>query len=370
MLATSNPFWLYLPIMIIVAFLGYLIPLLTKKNILFGVKFHSDKFPSNEVLQMMKRFKISFPIFMIFFIIFTGIFLSKTRDMYLGGLLILIQALSTLILYAYFNSKIKSIKSQLHPLASDSESVVTIDTSFRKKDLTISPLWYLLLLVIVMVHFGIIGLYYNSLPAKIPMNYSLAGEVTNYAPKNFFSAFMLPLLSLFFLIIFFIVNFIIKIAKQNIDSSNPKKTAIRNRLFRYKWSKFIYLSGLALIIALFLTSLSQVGIYPLPNLYLFLFTMLVVFGIIISAIYLSIKLGQSGSRIQIDMKTQEEGVSDFDDDKYWKSGLLYYNPNDPAVFVEKRIGIGWTLNFANPISIFISVALIAIIIISIVFGMG
>lgn len=30
----------------------------------------------------------------------------------------------------------------------------------------------------------------------------------------------------------------------------------------------------------------------------------------------------------------------------WK-GFIYYNPDDPALFVAKRWGIGWTLNFAN-----------------------
>lgn len=31
----------------------------------------------------------------------------------------------------------------------------------------------------------------------------------------------------------------------------------------------------------------------------------------------------------------------------WKWGLFYYNPGDPALFVEKKHGVGWTLNFAN-----------------------
>lgn len=34
------------------------------------------------------------------------------------------------------------------------------------------------------------------------------------------------------------------------------------------------------------------------------------------------------------------------DDK-WK-GVFYSNPDDPAVLVPKRYGIGYTLNFANP----------------------
>ena len=32
----------------------------------------------------------------------------------------------------------------------------------------------------------------------------------------------------------------------------------------------------------------------------------------------------------------------------WKGGLFYYNPADPVVMVEKRTGLGYTLNFANP----------------------
>jgi len=36
-------------------------------------------------------------------------------------------------------------------------------------------------------------------------------------------------------------------------------------------------------------------------------------------------------------------------DAGWKAGgILYYNPGDPALWVEKRMGVGWTLNFARP----------------------
>ena len=34
----------------------------------------------------------------------------------------------------------------------------------------------------------------------------------------------------------------------------------------------------------------------------------------------------------------------------WKWGIFYYNPNDPRIFVPKRIKwLGWTLNFAQPV---------------------
>lgn len=35
-------------------------------------------------------------------------------------------------------------------------------------------------------------------------------------------------------------------------------------------------------------------------------------------------------------------------DSAWKLGLFYFNPADPALFVEKRFGVGYTVNFARP----------------------
>lgn len=37
-------------------------------------------------------------------------------------------------------------------------------------------------------------------------------------------------------------------------------------------------------------------------------------------------------------------------DHCWRAGLFYYNPDDPALMVPKRIGIGYTLNFAHPVA--------------------
>ncbi len=37
-----------------------------------------------------------------------------------------------------------------------------------------------------------------------------------------------------------------------------------------------------------------------------------------------------------------------DDDQNWFGDFFYNNPEDPAVFVPKRYGFGWTVNFGNP----------------------
>jgi uncharacterized membrane protein len=47
-------------------------------------------------------------------------------------------------------------------------------------------------------------------------------------------------------------------------------------------------------------------------------------------------------------------------DAGWKlGGIFYYAPDDPAVFVPKRLGIGQTVNFARPMAwLFLTVVLV------------
>jgi uncharacterized membrane protein len=43
-------------------------------------------------------------------------------------------------------------------------------------------------------------------------------------------------------------------------------------------------------------------------------------------------------------------AQDSTDDRCWKAGVFYCNPRDPALMVPKRMGVGYTLNFAHPIA--------------------
>ena len=47
-----------------------------------------------------------------------------------------------------------------------------------------------------------------------------------------------------------------------------------------------------------------------------------------------------------------------DDDRYWYGGVFYNNPDDPAIFVPKRFGLGWTLNFGHPRSRLVLIGLL------------
>ena len=116
--------------------------------------------------------------------------------------------------------------------------------------------------------------------------------------------------------------------------------------------------GLILMLIFFTTQLWITGLMP-QGLVLWL-PIAAVGLIVIAAVVLSVKTGQSGSRIRIG-RTKDGKKINRDDDKYWKNGMFYVNKEDPALFVEKRFGVGFTLNFGRPAAILIFVGVLAVI---------
>ncbi len=50
------------------------------------------------------------------------------------------------------------------------------------------------------------------------------------------------------------------------------------------------------------------------------------------------------------------------DPKNWKWGMFYFNKDDKRIFPPKKIKqMGWTVNFANPVSVFSLLAVCAIL---------
>jgi uncharacterized membrane protein len=72
----------------------------------------------------------------------------------------------------------------------------------------------------------------------------------------------------------------------------------------------------------------------------------VLLGVTLVAFAAYIRMGQGGSRL-VDPTEYQPPVGDHTPDDAWKWGLIYYNPDDSALIVEKRFGLGYTFNFAN-----------------------
>ena len=83
--------------------------------------------------------------------------------------------------------------------------------------------------------------------------------------------------------------------------------------------------------------------------------------IIIAIVLLAAIKSSSNFKYTTKIESEQQLVNT-DDDQYYKYGLIYYNKNDPSLFVEKRNGIGSTLNFARPAAK-ISMSILGVIII-------
>ena len=47
-------------------------------------------------------------------------------------------------------------------------------------------------------------------------------------------------------------------------------------------------------------------------------------------------------------------------DSAWTGGVFYYNPDDPALVVEKRSGLGWTVNLGHAQAKFVLIGLLLV----------
>ena len=83
-------------------------------------------------------------------------------------------------------------------------------------------------------------------------------------------------------------------------------------------------------------------------------------GTITAFLIVLMRAGQGGARLAA---TGRSPIGDRTADARWIGGLLYYNRTDPAVFVEKRMGIGWTVNFGNP-WVWVSVVAVTVIVVA------
>jgi uncharacterized membrane protein len=121
---------------------------------------------------------------------------------------------------------------------------------------------------------------------------------------------------------------------------------------RFRTAILVLICGNALIVTAMLGAMSvdfiRVGLGQtgkMSSLVIYLGIALVVFTLG-AIVYIAKRVGQGGSRL-------EEPVADLPltnglaDNTKWKHGAIYYNREDPSMFVEHRFGIGYTLNFAN-----------------------
>lgn len=237
--------------------------------------------------------------------------------------------------------------------------------------------WELLHVVAIAVTIAVGVLGYDHMPERVAMHANAAGQIDGWVDKGPMLIWYPVIVQVLLAVVMVAGHAAIIYAKHPIDPDHPATTGYAYGVFSRVWSIYTLVIGLLTAGGIGLgMQLSDVGVIDLGV--FGVFAMLVAMVAVVGALVISLYYGQNGSREYAERRsvTIERGGEDaatdgdksmpYDDDRYWVAGVFYVNRDDPAVMVPKRFGVGWTVNFARPSVIIVSVVLIAVCIGSLV----
>ena len=331
-------------------------PYVTRKTELFGVSMPSSQNGLPELRKMRRSFlcwSLIFGAVMSFLSVAAIQFLSEFWSMVVYTSLIFVYLFAYFFLYLFYHKKMKLFKSNQDWSSSEASLVVDINPG---KD-TFSPAWLLTYPVIAAATIFATYLIWPLVPDKIPMNYDMAGNAVSWAQKNWKTALFMLVFQWFTMLVFAVAYIVPRIAKRQIDAANPETSRKQGKQFRRVMSGSLVFGGMvmgiffgACQIMMLLAVNGTVAVWACLGL---MFLVFLLMG------FMMFKVGQGGSRVKASASSDHPG-GNIDDDKYWKLGMFYYNKNDPAVFVEKRFGIGYTNNWARPLSWILLIGLLVV----------
>lgn len=365
----QTPLLIQLMIVVIPLYaLGMLLPEFTRSTLFFGVTLPHEVHRQPELLHVKKQYRLRFTLLFTFSWLLM-MAASRVTDnfnlLYGGGIMVTILVLSSN--YVVTHSRVKALKAQ-HQWTRNLKQQVVVDTSQENRTHYLSYAWFAIPGLITLATWLITLSAFERMPHQLPQRTGFGGEVLQWASKSFGSAFALPLTQLGMLALFFFIMVVIRKARKLIDPSRPEVSVRRHQTANLRWSLYILATAVWMVTyfavlqaqLLQLISLSVSGHYALHS--------LSVAGPLLGIFVVAWYTGQSAERVKVEVdENVEPGLLPVDDDHYWKWGLFYYNPNDPAIWIEKRFGIGWTLNFANPLAVGVLVVLLLVIAAGIIF---
>ncbi|MCY6959175.1 DUF1648 domain-containing protein [Clostridium brassicae] len=356
----------YVPVLLILFFLGIYMPNLTRKEIFFGIRIPEDMISTPEIIQFKKQYIKNYLLVcgLLLLVIVGAVIYSKNEIVFVIG--IFIYLFVEMMVYYNTHKKVKEFKSQ-HNWEEGKREVLVVDTSFRSNKngkILVSSLWFLVPIAIIIANIIIGYKVYPDLPNKLPLHWNSQGIVDTWVQKSPKVIFMLPVTEVGMLVVMYISYKVIGMSKVQINASNPGVSREQNRRFRYLWSGYIVFLSVFITLIFTFAQLTVLTVIKCTSDQMVIAIAIPTIIIIVASIVLSVMTGQGGSRIKISQDNKNEGYIDRNDDKYWKMGMFYVNKNDPAMIIEKRFGIGWTINFGNTKAILLFILLMIFIILS------
>ena len=277
-------------------------------------------------------------------VLFFNINSSEEKLSLILGVTTILSVMIHVIIFSIYNIKLKKLKRE-NNWNYKSNNVVIVDTTLRKpkKNEKYKALndWVFLVPIILPL-------------ILLLLTYLKRNDLVSLGLREIYR---LPIVGIIMcLFMYFLAKISLK-SKVDLNSSNIEGTIITKKKIKRLASIMFLVSEIEVTV---LYSIIQLGIiydfYTNKLLsYINIFT--VISMVIFILIFIVIGSKERNTK---ENESQEEIYKD--DDKNWILGTFYYNKNDPAFMIEKRVGIGYTINFANKLALIFLVLMILFII--------
>lgn len=333
-----------LPILFLVYLMIYFTQNLSGERHFYGISLNNNYFNKYEFKVLDKRFKLLITLGFIVFAIITLVLIYIFNSYIFASILpILGFCLYQIFIYVYIHNNVKALKNELALNISDldiEKTNVVFDTEFmNEKNRIIKKfsIWFMIPTIVVVL----IGTYvisqYNSIPDIIPTHWGISGKANAFNDKTFISILsqVLMMVGLGGIIYISSVGSLKSRAKLSIDDINKSKKSHLHYLNMLGFTFLILIIGCQVMLIHILISMYNASdVSPM-----ILWPCIIV--IILAAIYQTYLYYKSPS------KSKDAVYSVDDEDCVWIFGCIYNNNNDPSLFVEKRFGVGWTVNIGT-----------------------
>lgn len=345
----------YLTLILVVGLLffqGLFVEKFSNNGIIYGIRVPEEYKNLEEINYIKKRYRKRYLFTMIILcsILFSIIYIYDKAFLLCLGIIIFLATNYTIYYFSW--KEMKELKRKFD-FNSSGNNILVVDMNIKNKDMkTNEPLsikYYWIYGIIILITLLLTLVFYKDLPDTFATHFNGKGIADGFAVKGTLNGYLgvlsLPLTQIGMTIMFIFLHRYTISSKKIINSGTAKGTLEQQNKFRRYVGLFLYVMGLETIIMFFAM---QIAILKGLEIKL----IVGVFGVLTSLIGIIgvgilIYIGQGGKNI----KVKDEGEIIYrDDDRFYKIGLFYYNKQDPAIMIQKRVGIGYDLNYGNPIS--------------------
>jgi uncharacterized membrane protein len=316
--------------------LGHFLPEFTRPDLFFGVTVDPAIRNTDEARRILRRYRIA---------LWSSAIAAGTLDV------VLHRPVSALIFYVIgiCCAQVASHRTALIHAASRSNTI-EVDLSAPREHIP-GGLLTALLPLIVLVGSGLWAVpHVDQLPLRMPVHWGFSGPNRWVITSS--RAIIVLLAEHAFICLVLIASALgVLHWSRRIAVSGPSAAA--ERRFRRR-------TVLLILTAEYFTIMPPIfSLLQAPALAMKVWSAALIVTIIVFVISL-MHAGQGGARL---VGTGRGPIGDRTADERWIGGFLYFNPTDPALLVERRMGIGWTVNFGNPWS-WVPVIAVAVIIVA------